>query len=82
LLSAHSRTALRSSLPHDRNTVLIKKLFGIYFGGYSKDISGDFVSSFKEPPASYVTKKMGQKGGDLNSPEIERRMLRPNGSLK
>ena len=25
-----------------------EKLFGIYFGGYTADISGDFVSSFKE----------------------------------
>jgi len=38
-----------------------QKLFGIYFGGYSEDISGDFVSSFKEH-SKLCDEKDGTKG--------------------
>ena len=38
-----------------------KKLFGIYFGGYSENISGDFVSSFKEH-SKLCDEKDGTKG--------------------
>ena len=38
-----------------------QKLFGIYFGGYTEDISGDFVSSFKEH-SELCDEKDGTKG--------------------
>ena len=38
-----------------------EKLFGIYFGGYTADISGDFVSSFKEH-SKLCDEKDGTKG--------------------
>ena len=57
-----------------RQNVLSQKLFGIYFGGYSEDISGDFVSSFKEH--SELWDKRAEIG--LNRPEIEMEKLRPN----
>ena len=44
-----------------RQNVLSQKLFGIYFGGYSEDISGDFVSSFKEH-SELCDEKDGTKG--------------------
>ncbi len=47
--------------------VASKKLFGIYFGGYTEDISGDLVSSFKEHSASYVTKRWGDEKDTYNS---------------
>jgi len=40
--------------------VASKKLFGIYFGGYTEDISGDLVSSFKEH-SELCDKKMGRR---------------------
>ena len=39
----------------------MKKLFGIYFGGYSENISGDFVSSFEEH-SRLCDEKDGTKG--------------------
>ena len=39
----------------------MKKLFGIYFGGYSEDISEDFVSSFEEH-SRLCDEKDGTKG--------------------
>ena len=39
----------------------LEKLFEIYFGGYTADISGDFVSSFKEH-SELCDEKDGTKG--------------------
>ena len=49
--------------------VASKKLFGIYFGGYTEDISGDLVSSFPllRSIASYVTKRWGDEKDTGNS---------------
>ena len=64
-----------------RQNVLSQKLFGIYFGGYSEDISGDFVPSFKEH-SELCDEKDGTKSPEigLNRPEIEMEKLRPNSS--
>lgn len=54
-------TDLNSDITGKDDSMGIKKLFGIYFGGYSEDISGNFVSSFKEH-SKLCDEKDGTKG--------------------
>ena len=57
----HIYSASGMSNTLSRQNVLSQKLFGIYFGGYSEDISGDFVSSFEEH-SRLCDEKDGTKG--------------------
>ena len=55
-ISTHTR-------PVKNNSMGIKKLFGIYFGGYTADIFRDLFHLLRSI-ASYVTKTRKQKGGN------------------